>query len=89
MFEPFPAGETGVIFDDEEPIQSGSRLLRDGLRDPPVEAACRHGSHMVCCFVQRSKGREFKALPGELFQGNVNQVGQIFFGPSSLDHGLE
>jgi hypothetical protein len=44
---------------------------------------------MVCCFVQCGKRREFKALPGELFQGNVHQVGQVFLGFGGLDHGLE
>ena len=78
-----------AILDDEERVQSGSCLWRDGLRDPVVETARRHGSHMMGRFVQRGKGREFKALLGELFQGHVDQIGQIFFGSGSLEHGFE
>src|SRR5438132_5118401 len=89
LLEPFPAGETSAILDDEECVESGSCLLRDGVRDPVVEAACRHGSYMMGRFVQRGKEREFKALLGEFFQGNVDQIGQIFFGFSSLEHGFE
>src|SRR6266496_4975207 len=89
LFELFPARETSAILDHEERIQRGSCLLRDGLRDPAVEAARRHGSYMMGRFVQRGKGREFKALLGEFFQGNVDQIGQIFFGFSSLEHGFE
>src|SRR6266536_2603731 len=89
LFELFPAGETSTILDHEECIQGGSRLLRDGLIDPTVEAARRNGSDVVRRFVQRSKGRKFKALLGEFFQRNVDQVGQVFFGSGGLDHGFE
>jgi hypothetical protein len=89
LFELFPAGETSTILDHEECVQGGSRLLRDGLIDPTVEAARRHGSDVVRRFVQRSKGREFKVFPGEFRQSDINHLGQILFGSGCLHHRFE
>src|SRR5437764_6783985 len=76
LLELFPAGETSAILDNKERVQSGSCLLRDGLRDTVVEGARRHGSYMMGRFVQRGKGREFKAFLGKFFQCDVDQVSQ-------------
>ena len=89
LLELFPAGETSAILDDEERVQNRSCLLWDGPRDPAIEAARRHGSHMMGRFIQRGKRREFKALLGKFFQGHVDEVGQVFFGFGGLEHGLE
>ena len=89
LFELFPAGETGATLDHEERVQYGSRLLRDGLKDPSVQAARCNGSNMMGRFVQRSKGREFKVFPGEFLQSDINQVGQILFGSGCLHHRFE
>ena len=72
LFELFPAGETSAILDNEERVQGGSCLLRNSLRDPAVEAARGNGSDVVRRFVQRGKGREFKAFPGEFFHERLD-----------------
>ena len=80
-----PARTRGSFGNDEQCGQALPHLWRHRRGDLAMIAAIDQGARRACDLEKRAEGRHFVALPDQLLDGDVDDVGEVVAGARRFD----